>query len=236
MRLNRVVQGCCPSSGEMSKALGPLFQDVPGAHLIQDDLIIAAKTNKEHEEVLKKVLQIIENSGMTLNLNKCLFGKDEIPFWGLIVSKDGLKPDPKKVDSLRAASPPTSKAEIASFLCMIQSNKDFIPNLATRTEHMRQRLKKHFKFTWDEHCQREFDDLKESFTEATLLHHYDPSKPTFICVDAHRSGLSAILMQGNDRETSKPIAFASRTTTPAEKKISSAGSRSSLNRLRPAKI
>ena len=104
-----------------------------------------------------KIFQIIEESGMTLNLNKCIFGKDEIPFWGLIISKDGLKPDPKKVDSLKAASPPSSKAEITSFLCMIQSNKDFIPNLASRTQHMRKRLKKNYRFTWDNHCQKEFE-------------------------------------------------------------------------------
>ena len=218
LRLNRVVQGCCPSSGEMSKALAPLFRDIRQAHLIQDDLIIAAKNKQEHDEVLDKVLQVIEESGMTLNLKKCIFGKDEIPFWGLIISKDGLKPDPKKVDALKTASPPSSKAEITSFLCMMQSNKDFIPNLASRTQHMRKRLKKNYRFTWDKYCQKEFEDLKNSFSSETLLHHYDPKERTFISVDAHKTGLSAILMQGKTRDTSKPIAFASRTTTPAEQR------------------
>jgi hypothetical protein len=77
-------------------------------------------------------------------------------------------------------------------------------------------LKNHIKFTWDHHCQREFEDLKSSFTEACLLHHFDPCAKTFICVDAHYSGLSAILMQGDSVEQAKPIAFASRTTTNAE--------------------
>ena len=218
MRLNRVVQGCCPSSGELSKALAPLFRTLPQVHLIHDDLIVATKTQLEHREVLDKVLHIIEKSGMTLNLNKCLFEKDEIPFWGLIISKDGLKPDPKKVESLRAASAPTSKAELASFLCMIQSNRDFIPNLALKTQHMRKRLKKSCRFTWDEHCQQEFEHLKSSFTEACLIHHYDPSAKTFIYVDAHKSGLSAILLQGENIVDAKPVAFASRTTTAAESK------------------
>ena len=155
---------------------------------------------------------------MTLNLSKCLFGKDEIPFWGLIVSKDGLKPDPKKVESLKLASPPTSKSELSSFLCMVQSNKDFIPNLASNTRHLRKRLKKHCRFSWDDECQREFDELKAAFTESCLLHHYDPSAKTFLWVDAHRTGLSAILMQGDDKDSAKPIAFASRTTTQAEKR------------------
>ena len=218
MRLNRLVQGCSPSSGELSKALAPLFLSLPQVHMIHDDLIVATKSKHEHDIVLDKVLQIIEDSGMTLNLSKCLFGKDEIPFWGLIVSKDGLKPDPKKVESLKLASPPTSKSELSSFLCMVQSNKDFIPNLASNTRHLRKRLKKHCRFSWDDECQREFDELKAAFTESCLLHHYDPSAKTFLWVDAHRTGLSAILMQGDDKDSAKPIAFASRTTTQAEKR------------------
>ena len=60
--------------------------------------------------------------------------------------------------------------------------------------------------------------LKATFTESCLLHHYDPSANTYIWVDAHRTGLSAILMQGDDKDFAKPIAFASRTTTQAEKR------------------
>jgi hypothetical protein len=106
VRLNRLVQGSCPSSGELSKALAPLFQSIPQVHMIHDDLIIAAKSQEEHDQVLEEVLQIIENSGMTLNVEKCLFGKDSIPFWGLRISSEGLKPDPKKVESLRSATRP----------------------------------------------------------------------------------------------------------------------------------
>ena len=216
MRLNRVVQGCCPSSGELSKALAPLFRSLPEVHLIHDDLIVATKNSEEHRRVLERVLQIIEDSGLTLNLTKCLFERDEIPFWGLIVSKDGLKPDPNKVKSLREASAPANKSELSSFLCMMQSNRDFIPSLASKTHHMRKRLKKSVHFTWDSHCQQEFDHLKSCFTEACLLHHFDPCSKTFICVDAHSSGLSAILMQGDNIENAKAVAFASRTTTSAE--------------------
>ena len=151
---------------------------------------------------------------MTLNPNKCIFSKVEIPLWGVNITKDGLKPDPKKVESLKQAS----KAELISFMCMIQSNKDFIPTLASKTKHLRKRLKKHQCYTWDEDCQKEFEDLKASFTNATLLHHYDPGSNTFIWVDAHQTGLSAILMQGESLMNAKPIAFASRATLPAERK------------------
>ena len=51
-----------------------------------------------------------------------------------------------------------------------------------------------------------------------LMNHFDPNKHTYIRVDAHRSGLSAILMQGDSIEEAKPVACASRSTTPVEQR------------------
>ena len=48
------------------------------------------------------------------------------------------------------------------------------------------------------------------------MRHFDPTLPTFISVDAHNSGLSAILQQGNSLEEAKPILLASRATTAVE--------------------
>ena len=49
-----------------------------------------------------------------------------------------------------------------------------------------------------------------------MLRHFDPNPNTYIYVDAHQTGLSSILMQGSSLEDAKPIAFASRATTPVE--------------------
>ena len=153
---------------------------------------------------------------MTLNPDKCFFGKEEIPFWGIIIFKEGLKPDPEKVSALRYASQPRSKDELRSFLCIVQSNKDFLPNLARKTINLRKRLRKHHRFTWNKECQREFEDLKAPFRQDTLLRHFDPNLNTYINVDAHQTGLSSIFMQRSPLEDAKPVAFASRATTPVE--------------------
>ena len=58
--------------------------------------------------------------------------------------------------------------------------------------------------------------LLNEFRDATTLHYFDPQKPTFILVDAHKTGLGATLAQGDDINNLHPIAFASRTTSQAE--------------------
>ena len=101
MRYRVLTMGSTPASGDLAKALRPLFQHIPEVHVIHDDVIIATATESEHERIVNEVLQIIEQSGMTLNINKCMFHQSEVPFWGVIVSEEGIRPDPEKVKALR---------------------------------------------------------------------------------------------------------------------------------------
>ena len=128
-RYRRLTMDTKPASGDLNKALSPIFQDIPYAHVIHDDIIIGAPTKEQHDHALEKVLTRIEESGLTLNASKCILAKDEIPFWGMTVTKNGIKSDPSKVDALKNAGQPRSKEEVMSFLCFVQSLSDFIPNL-----------------------------------------------------------------------------------------------------------
>lgn len=216
MRYKKLTMGTKPASGELNKALAPLFQDVEHAQIIHDDLIIATPSLEEHMEVLHRCLKIIEESGTTLNLEKCHFAKDEIPFWGMLINGEGLKPDPEKVKALHLASRPKSKEELISFLCMVQSNKEFIESIAQKTTNLRKLTKKSAQFKWDVNCEKEYKDLKSSFSDDILLRHFNPNAQSYIAVDAHKHGLSAILLQGNTLEEAKPVFMASRATTPVE--------------------
>ena len=216
MRYKRLPMGACPATGELAEALRPVFSGHADAHIIHDDVIIGGRTKEEHDINLYSACQTILEAGMTLNIKKCIIGKTEIPWWGLVITNKGIKPDPEKVKALRHATRPQDKEEVRSFLCMIQSNRDFIPNMAQHTTHLRNLTKKHTRFNWTKQCQDEFNKLCSSFKEDTLLKHYDANLPTFIFVDAHRTGVSAILAQGDTVESARPVAFASRATTPIE--------------------
>eukprot|EP00112_Aurelia_sp_Birch-Aquarium-sp1_P021838 Seg5974.1 transcript_id=Seg5974.1/GoldUCD/mRNA.D3Y31 product="Retrovirus-related Pol polyprotein from transposon 17.6" protein_id=Seg5974.1/GoldUCD/D3Y31 len=105
MRYRKLTMGTKPASTKLTKALLPLLHSIPEAHVIHDDLIVAAKTKQQHDRALNCVLQAIAKSGMTLNPDKCMFDKEEIPFWGLRVCKDGIKPDPEKGETSDDAKP-----------------------------------------------------------------------------------------------------------------------------------
>jgi hypothetical protein len=114
--------------------------------LIHDDLVLATKTYEKHITLISEVMKAVSRSGLTLTPNKCSFGLGEIKFWGTVFSKYGVKPDPEKVTSLMHITRPENKDELISFLCMMQSNSEFIDNFAQKSACLRQMTKASVRF------------------------------------------------------------------------------------------
>ena len=134
----------------------------------------------------------------------------------MIFGEFGVRPDPDKVDDLQYITPPTNKAELISFLCMMQSNAEFIPQFAMKSAILRELTKGNARFRWEKQHQQCFDYLISEFKKDITLNYFDLEKPTFIFADAHKFGLGTILAQGDDLRSAKAVAVSSRRTTPAE--------------------
>ena len=119
-----------PAQGELNATWKPIFIHIPNIHLIHDDLIIAAKTFKEHKLALEQVMKAIDQANLTLDPKKCSFAKTGIAFWGMIFSSSRVRPDFEKIEALENLPLPKNKSELKSFICMMQSNSDFIPNFS----------------------------------------------------------------------------------------------------------
>ena len=66
--------GLKPSQGELNVVLKPIFSHINNVHLIHDDVIIATKNMSDHIKVVRKVMEAVSLSGLTLNPDKCHFG------------------------------------------------------------------------------------------------------------------------------------------------------------------
>ena len=98
----------------------------------------------------------------------------------------------------------------------MQSNSDFIPYFSKLVAPLQLLLNSKTRFSWSSAHQKSFDKLLQEFRKETLLTYLDINKQTFIFTDAHKTGFSAILAQGDNINTSKPVAIASRSTSKAE--------------------
>ena len=172
--------------------------------------------NKEiHDQRLHKVLAKIKESGLKLNQSKCLFGVSELTFLGHVMSAEGVKPDPKKIEAITAMPAPTTKVELQRFLGMVNYLGKFIPNLSDETAPLRALLKNETEFLMQKPQLHAFEKLKRLISSVPVLQFFDPNLPTRIRTDSSSVGLGAMLEQCV-KGSWHPIAFASRALDKSE--------------------
>ena len=215
-RYKRLAQGLMPASGEFMDAIWPQLRDIAQVEMIHDDVIISGTDQEDHDAGLRAFMQRITELGLTLNASKCIFSAPEVPFWGFIVSKDGIKPDPLKLEALKQQKRPESKHELLSYLAMVRAKQDFLPNIADMTAALRKLTKKGIRFVWTDEHEQEFQNVRAAFNDEIILRYFDPLLPTHIFVDASIHGFGAILCQGESVEKCLPVTIASKATKPVE--------------------
>lgn len=157
----------------------------------------------------------LKTARLVLQPDKCQFLCKEIGYLGHIITREGVKPDPKKVEAVRCFPRPKCRKNVKQFLGLAGYYRRFIPNLASSAKPLTSLLKKNVPFTWTEAAERAFETLKNVLCTQPLLQYPDFSKPFIITTDASDLAVGAILSQG---EIGKdlPIAYASRTLSRAE--------------------
>jgi hypothetical protein len=80
-RYKRLTMGLKPSQGELNAALFPVLAHIPNAHLIHDDLIVAARTVEDHGRSVDLCIQAISDAGMTLNAKMCQYDAIELALY-----------------------------------------------------------------------------------------------------------------------------------------------------------
>ena len=208
----RLPFGLSVSAEIFQKKLLQTLADIPGVICVADDVIIHGKDQESHDENLKRFLLRCKEIGIKLNKAKFEMNKNTISFMGHLITADGLKPDPSKVEAITQMSPPQNVEEIRRFMGTVNYLAKFAPNLANVAQPINNLLKKDVDWNWSECQERAFQDIKKIISQAPLLAFYDPNKELTIENDACEYGIGSVLMQQG-----RPIAYASRSLTPAER-------------------
>jgi len=212
-RFCRLPFGLKSSQDEFQRKIDESFEGLDGVVAIVDDILVFGHTREEHDKNLRSVLVRSKKKGIKLNEDKLEVGLTEVPYFGHIISAEGLKPDPSKVRAVKDMQPPQNKAELETILGMVNYLSKFAPNLSEITSPLRKLLVKDVHFAWDQPQEQAFQKVKDVITQSPgpILSYYDHKKELTLQVDASKFGLGATLLQD-----SKPIAFASKSLTPTE--------------------
>ena len=191
--------------------------EIQDAENIRDDIIVHDSTDSEHDAALHQVLRKLEDSGFTLNVEKCMFKKPELVFFGLHFSAEGIKLCEDKKEAILNAEKPTRVSELYSLAGLINYAAKFIPNAATLMYPFRDLMKKNAKWTWTTIHDNALNNIKASLT-TDAMGYFDKSWDTEVTTDASPYGLGAVLAQldPNDSSRRRIIAYASRRLTEVE--------------------
>ena len=106
------------SQDVFQRAVDETLSDIPDVYCIADDVLIAARTKEEHDLAVNRIIQRCQDSGFRLNPKKAKTLLDEISYFGHTLTKEGLKPDTKKVRGIKRLAVPKNKQELQSLLGM----------------------------------------------------------------------------------------------------------------------
>ncbi|CAL9702845.1 unnamed protein product [Knipowitschia caucasica] len=184
-----------------------------------DDILIFSRTFEDHLGHLGEVLTRIDLAGLRLNSSKCHFAKDHVVFFGHVVSRDGLRPDPRNTDKVRLWPTPTSAAEVRAFVGLCSYYRRFVQNFSQHAAPLNHLASKNVPFKWTSECEAAFTFLKHRLTSSPVVVSPDFSRPFKVYTDASKDAVGAVLAQENDG-LEHVVAYASQALTHTQKRWS----------------
>ena len=91
-----------------------------------DDILIFSRSQDEHDQHVMKVLDRLKAARLYANADKCEFDKTEVTYLGYLLGADGIRMDPKKLDTVASWPEPASVKDIQSFLGFTNFYRRFI--------------------------------------------------------------------------------------------------------------
>lgn len=184
--------------------------------IYMDDILVFSTSIEEHFDNLNKVFNKLNEYGLKVQFDKCKFLAQQVEFLGHIITKEGIKPDPDKINAINGVSLPSTVKQIKSFLGLTGYYRKFIKNYSLIASPIIKYLRKDMKIDIkDSKYIDAFKKLKELITTYPILAFPDFDKKFVITTDASNSALGAVLSQDN-----KPICYASRTLNNHERNYS----------------
>ena len=223
----RLPMGVACSPDIFQAKMSELLATLEFVRTYLDDLLCISKGNlDDHLAKLRRVLIRLRNVGLKVNAHKSCFCAMETEYLGYILSREGIKPQPKKVQAILALTPPQNVKQLRMFLGIVQYYRDIWARCSEILALLSDSVGEcgHTKVTkdnktkkqlshWDPVHQQAFDTVKATISRDVTLAYPDYSQGFEIYTDSSKLQLGAIIIQHN-----RLLAFFSRKLSPAQQK------------------
>ncbi|KAI2645467.1 Transposon Tf2-6 polyprotein [Labeo rohita] len=213
--------GLANSPSYFQAFINEVFRDMLNRWVIVyiDDILIYSSSYTEHVNHVRAVLQRLISHRLYAKEEKCEFHLSKISFLGYVISSEGVAMDEQKVNAVLKWPRPTTLKELQRFLGFSNFYRRFIRHFSSVAAPLTAMVKRGaVRLTWTPSALQAFDDLRQRFSTAPILHHPDPDRPFIVEVDASSTGVGAVLSQRQGEPAKMyPCAYFSHKLNPAER-------------------
>jgi len=177
-----------------------------------DDILIFTKTEEEHVQAVRRVLQVLKENKLFLCPEKCKFYKQQIEYLGLVISENKVSMDPVKVTGVREWPIPENKTDVQAFLGFMNFYWRFIQDFSAKAQPLFDLTRSEQVWTWSGKKQVAFENLKTTVTTILVLVSLQELDPFWIETDSSDFATRAVLSQQSTTDRKwHPVVFYSKS-------------------------
>ncbi|GMF35168.1 unnamed protein product [Phytophthora fragariaefolia] len=166
---------------------------------------------------LRRVFEVMRANKLDANIDKCVFGAEEIKVPGCFISSAGVRADPERVKVIAAWPTPRSQRDLRKWVGLANYLHKYSAGYAGLAKPLSDLLKKDTDWRWECQHQAAFDSIKASLQRAPILAVPDESQPFSVVYDASDYAIGCALLQTDEDGHERVISFQARQPKAAER-------------------
>jgi hypothetical protein len=220
----RMLMGAKNSASFFQRVLEGILNKLESnivSFIYQDDILITGESIDDLVENIMKVIKILSEHRVHVNLDKCVWVATELDFCGRRLSQQGISISPERISSIMSLPKPTVASQLLHFLAATNYLRTSIPKFAIISAPLHLAVEQSLKarqsrkkssiassvLTWSDEMLTSFEAVKQALANAVTLAFPDLNKRVVIMSDASAVGLGYCITQVDDSWTKsdKPI-------------------------------
>ena len=161
-----------------------------------------------------EVLRCLHDNDLFVKPEKCCFRVTEVNFLRMIVSHDGIKMGPEKVNAILKWPELTNVKQVHAFLSLSNFYRCFIKDYAIISRPMVDLTCKDVIFNFGDKEKALFKALKAAFTTAPVLQYPDQNHEFHLETDTSEFAVGGVISIKCDDGEFRPVAYMLHSMTP----------------------
>ena len=219
----RAAMGLRNSGPAFQRLMDEVTRGLQFVNVYIDNILVFSRSADEHLDLLAQLFERLRYYGLVVNKDKRNFCASELDFFGYTINSQGVRTHESRVQAIRDFARPKTQKELKRYLGMLNFYRRHIPKaahvLAPLNKLTSNKKGRKPALEWSAQAEEAFQESKEMLAQSTLLKFPMLGATTNLTVDPSETAVGGAIQQVVNDEI-HPIAFFSKTLTPAEAKYS----------------